>query len=315
MCYRDILPKVNNLLKSIGDESCLHPLCLQISDQTVPRYFVFEDLRHREFKNADRKVGLDFDHMRLAMIKLGKWHASTAHLANIGSSSMDHHKLPNISSDVKFFHGLFENAMKSCSEEVATWPGFEKYAEKLLKLVPVTIAKGCKIYTRDDSEFNVLTHGDLWVNNIMYHYDSDKKPDDAIFVDYAVGFYGSPAIDLSYFLCSSGLETTNDSEWDLLIQIYHTELAGCLKKLGYAKKIPSLVDIQLAFLKKGFLGVMFSTFLIALRLLEDTKDADLGALLGEEPQDLEFRKKLFSVFSEFYGGPVTVFRPQGTSRL
>lgn len=42
------------------------------------------------------------------------------------------------------------------------------------------------------------------------------------------------------------------------------------------------------------LGVMFSVFLIPIRLLENVADADLGALLGSSDEAKAFRKILFS---------------------
>lgn len=41
-------------------------------------YLVFEDLVDKNFKNTDRRIGLDMNHYKLVLAKLAKWHACTA---------------------------------------------------------------------------------------------------------------------------------------------------------------------------------------------------------------------------------------------
>lgn len=40
-------------------------------------------------------------------------------------------------------------------------------------------------------QFMVITHGDLWINNIMFHYDEKNRVDDVKFVDLQTVRYGN----------------------------------------------------------------------------------------------------------------------------
>lgn len=293
-CYKTVLPRVYALLQSIGDETCkLSPVCHKIDENAKPRYFVFEDLKHLEYKNVDRRVGLDRSHLHLTMIKLAKWHAATAHLALIDPATMKNHHYRNVSPDVKHFHAFFEGAMRSAAEVIRTWPGCEVFGNKLFLLTDTIIEKNCKVFTRDEKAFNVLTHGDLWSPNLMFKHDAQGRPEDVVFVDYAVGFYGSPGIDLSYLLFTTTIEENTEVDWDRMLRVYHTELVSTLKKLEFTGRIPTMLDIYVEYLQRCYYGLMITTFLIPLRLLEDTKDADLSGLLGDGPEHVAFRKMLF----------------------
>ncbi|KFB37117.1 AGAP003766-PA-like protein [Anopheles sinensis] len=292
--YDVVMPKVEQLLGSIGYGKRLAPVAHAIHATTV-KHFVFEDLSLQGYKPAARSVGLNFQQLQMVLEKIAKFHAATAVLYTIDEESMATHHYRNISEDVPHFYPLFQNSIVACGEQAASWPTTKgTIADKLLALEKTIVAKGCRVYTRHETDFNVLNHGDLWVNNVMLKTEPNGRLQDVILVDFATGFFGSPAIDLSYLLFTSATNDVTVEDFDLLLQHYHGELVDTLTKLKYSKPIPTLLDIQVEMLRKGHNGVMFSTFLIPLRLLEDTSNADLGGLLGTTEEAIAFRKRLFS---------------------
>uniref|UniRef100_A0A336KL31 CSON009900 protein n=1 Tax=Culicoides sonorensis TaxID=179676 RepID=A0A336KL31_CULSO len=291
--YDKILPVVESLLLSIKDKTKLAPSVYSLGKS--PRHFVFEDLTLSGYEKANRRQGLNYTETRIMLQQLAKFHAATAVLHTLDPESMKDHHFPNIGPDQTYFYPLFTNAMKSCAQQASKWPGCEKFADKLFKLEPYLIEKAFDIYTWNENDFNVLTHGDAWLSNALFKYDKDtKEAIDCILMDFSVGYFGSPGIDLVYLLFGSTSCDLKEREFDLLVQEYHLELISVLKKLHYKRTMPSLRDLHIEMLKKGLLGVMYSTFLIPIRLLEDVANADLTNLLGMTEESNKFRQMLFS---------------------
>jgi thiamine kinase-like enzyme len=82
--------------------------------------------------------------------------------------------------------------------------------------------------------YAVILHGDAFINNILFHYpleETGETPDKLCLIDFQMSRYGSPALDLSFFLLRYYSEEAGHNYRDLL-RVYHDALREFVMELG-----------------------------------------------------------------------------------
>jgi thiamine kinase-like enzyme len=82
--------------------------------------------------------------------------------------------------------------------------------------------------------YSVILHGDAIINNILFHYpleETEENPDKLCLIDFQMSRYGSPALDLSFFLLRYHTEEAGHNYRELL-RVYHDALREFLMEMG-----------------------------------------------------------------------------------
>lgn len=170
-----------------------------------------------------------------------------------------------------------------------TQPGLEKLCEKFSKIENTFFDRICASTVRDDNDFNVVAHGDLWSNNIMFKYNDNGEVEDAVLVDFQICYFGPPALDVTHCLYTSSHNDVSESDWDMLVQYYYDELRATLKKLNYHKKIPSLMEFNAQMIMKGMYAASMAIVCEAGRMMENFGDGDGGLVNYVIDEAAEYR--------------------------
>lgn len=140
--------------------------------------------------------------------------------------------------------------------------------------------------------FNVFNHGDLWVNNIMFK-DVDGEPQ-PILIDFQLGHWTSPAIDLLYFIFNSCATDIIASEFDFFLEFYHKHLVESMIKLNCQTKTPTFAEITKDVHDKGFFGVMMINESIALMKNDLDEPVELEVLTKRTPESEALKRRIFA---------------------
>lgn len=149
---------------------CTFRLVTSLNERPSPKCLIIEEPPYR--RKVSRQLGLDLPHLKLAIAKLAKFHAASARLYEVNEELFDQHQQPNITTNFRFFHSLFETCLTTIIDELQL-DDDEKLRGKLENFKHFMIDRVSDAVTLQNEEFAVLCHGDLWMDNLLYQYEED----------------------------------------------------------------------------------------------------------------------------------------------
>ncbi|XP_058825475.1 uncharacterized protein LOC131685632 [Topomyia yanbarensis] len=195
---------------------------------------LMEDLRVRGFAMWNKMEPINYEHARLLMIQLGRFHALSLAMKDqrpdlFVACKVSDEMLPAMRENEQLM-GMFAAALDAAISILD--PADEKASWKMngLRNDFFGVLQNC-MDTERAEPYAVLNHGDCWVNNLLFRY-KDGAPREVVLVDWQLARYGSPALDLLYFLFCCTDASFREKHYDEMIRIYYTALKDLLEELG-----------------------------------------------------------------------------------
>ncbi|XP_012536762.2 uncharacterized protein LOC105836925 [Monomorium pharaonis] len=286
----DTLNKMNKLLEP---KYRLGPKGLYVQKEN-PQIVVMEDLSALGYRMADRLSGFDLDHSILSIRALARFHATSVAVCEkepeqkkkyaIGTYSNEH------PSSVANFYIV---TTKALAKEIANWPGMKRYAEKIAKIADRIYEIAIDVSKPSEDEFNVINHGDYWVNNMLFKYDDNGKPIDHISVDFQTCFYTSPAMDLLYFLETSPSLDVIENKKDILLNEYLDTLSTTMKQLNCKTQPPTMEELKDILKRKASLGMITAFTILPLILCSKSEAKDYNEIMNDVENHPGFKSEIF----------------------
>nr|XP_024215545.1 uncharacterized protein LOC112210431 [Halyomorpha halys] len=175
---------------------------------------VLENLKYKNFLLSKTILFLDIDHISIAIKKIAEFHKE---------SFIQMAKKFKVIDSPPAFHHEFEVINAACIER-GVKPIIKKNASvdlltEFLNLLKHPI-KMKDFISSPEEPYVVICHADFCNNNILYKFDENEKPIDCVFFDFQFSNYGSPAIDISFFLYLHTTAELREKYWDKILKLY-----------------------------------------------------------------------------------------------
>lgn len=205
---------------------------------------VMEDLSSAGFVVLSRLKVMGLQELLLVMRELGQFHAFSLAMKNqnpdrfskvkgsVCETVFSNSTYNKITHDLFFF--IFNDVLEMLK---AHYPQSSSYLNKYERFIEDAEDRIMKLLYDDSTNeaYSVITHGDLWVNNLMFHYppgSSGKEPDEMRFLDFQQTRYASPAMDIGRLLFVGTDRITRDAHRHELLRCYHDSLSETVRRLG-----------------------------------------------------------------------------------
>ncbi|XP_070494997.1 uncharacterized protein [Chironomus tepperi] len=197
-------------------------------------FIVLENLRDYQLYPSITNVW-DYDHFVVAIKTLAVFHASTViYEEKCGPLTNDELKLleevayPQKEGHIRY-KGV-EMGIATLQKLITLIPKY-KNSPKLADIIqafPDVLRNIFKFVESSNVYRNVILHGDIWVNNVMFKYE-DKKPVEAKYIDFQFARYAPPAMDLATFFYASSTVDFRKKHLKDLLDIYCETMENELK--------------------------------------------------------------------------------------
>ncbi|CRK90625.1 CLUMA_CG004327, isoform A [Clunio marinus] len=247
---------------------------------------VLDDLKAAGYEMLNRKVGLNMEQTKMLLMKLAKFHAASAILYQESGKIDDHfdRKIIPLFPEEGSMIDASRRMLEAFETSVRNNEGFEYIANKISNWnVKKFLAAFTNVAEPMKCGFQVMNHGDVWVNNLMFRFDHETNSvNDVLMIDYELSFWGSPAADLLYFLITSVEDNVKVEHFDTFISFYHEQLSESLKMLKYVGHIPTLSELHIDLLEKGFFACSSMTGTLFFAKYDSNEEFSMEIFLSDE---------------------------------
>ncbi|KAF6202145.1 hypothetical protein GE061_004543 [Apolygus lucorum] len=290
--YTIVLPAMETLMDEFDDKrEKLWPGLYGFEYDLI----ALEDLTESRFSLQDRKINLDLPHAILALRSMARWHAMSMELLSRGWIGKDDNKKFRSQEDVTMklmMEGLIASL---CNAMESEWgEEWKPIAMKMRTHKEDVINKYHKEVPNYDKKFEVLNHGDLNIENMMFkHAEYGDLAVSVKFFDFQTTHYNSFIWDLSFLLNGSVDPAVRRDNLTSLFTHYVESLQENLKFFNYVGYVPTLDDVETEWERTSFAHMCHLLF-NAFRSAECEQPTNLEDLVVLDCPEDYLDKSVFS---------------------
>ncbi|XP_050086884.1 uncharacterized protein LOC126571978 [Anopheles aquasalis] len=180
---------------------------------------------------------VDYDHVRVLMLALGKLNACSfalkQHRPKLFAELQRLNDLLSIVLDTEQMAPLTpRHCMLAASAFQPSEQPPDHRAELLNLATDMWRRTGAHIDGKRAEPYAALNHGDCWTNNVMFGYDAEGYVKDICLLDWQMARYSSPVLDYVLFIYLCGERELRRDKFDSLVQTFYDSFSNTLRHLG-----------------------------------------------------------------------------------
>ncbi|KAH8372297.1 hypothetical protein KR093_010974 [Drosophila rubida] len=245
--FEQLLPVMDQVLakSTLQHDKKLSAKCFYVEREKAKEIYLLEDLCHLNYSSLNTQAvnGLNAEDARVCLLKLAQFHAASMVVLKEQPALVAQLDPSHYAKGVEdsFAEVLVVGGTDYCANVVKNIPGMSRIAEKMKAQLPVEYSKRMRaIVDPKNSDFNVIAHGDIWLNNVMINQTTRN----AVIVDFQNCFVGSPALDLHFFFATSLQLGVMLKEHQNLLQYYYECLCETLNACNYQEPLPTFAQLE-----------------------------------------------------------------------
>lgn len=276
--YNEVLPEFDRFLTNCNKTGeiirDIFPKCyyaFQQNENFEKAIVILEDLRQFGYKMAESKVEMDLDHCLVALGQLARFHAISFAMKFLDWKNFEKLKtsFKNIwYEDDPQNRQLCQEFKGRCCLRGINYLLFQtnssvpkEYLEALRKKLE-PIFNLLKDINSPKEPMSVICHGDFNRNNILFKYEGGK-PVVAKIIDFQIFLYGSPCLDLSFFIYMNTTQEFRNRHFDQIFQHYYSTLTSTIACITNTDEKTIINWIPLNLFKNDFERVCIGAYVTA----------------------------------------------------
>ncbi|KAG8332926.1 hypothetical protein J6590_012695 [Homalodisca vitripennis] len=228
--YKEVLPMLSKIVNfEFGPMFFYCP---------VKNGMILKDMNKEGYVMCDKFKQLDFFHCELVYSTLAKFHAA---------SVACHHNNPELIEELgkelmfsnknKMLEGFVKSSAKCFEKILSEMKECEDAVDLILNRTDHMVESIGDMFQPKPTGLNVLNHGDLWINNMLFKHSDSGDVEDVKFIDFQMVRWASPVLDLVYFLWTSADEEVREHRQKELFTLYRHTLNSSLEQLGCPERL------------------------------------------------------------------------------
>ncbi|XP_052865712.1 uncharacterized protein LOC128272040 [Anopheles cruzii] len=286
-------------------------------------FLVMENVSPKGFRNGPR-LDLDEAHLTLMAEVIAKYHACSYALRIRDAPALDRLVEKIIPLDFlrngQVFFESYDVIFRLAAERLFLYVDANPHeldSEKFTRDVNMLRTKYGPNQSRlmqkfldRDPVYSVILHGDYNRNNVLFRYDADQ-PVDVLMIDFQENRYGSPALDLSFYMYMNMAPELREQFWDELLSRYHRQLMRTLCEILHCTDQDERVApyreerFRQHFARFALYGAMVALNFIPVMMSDAEECAEFSELYEEDIHSEDLRRCALTLGGEVVNRRIT----------